>query len=97
MNTTNTSKAYQWLITHNLVLDEGFSAALRNLSKAYQLTHGIHTLQEVYQKIGTTKEYIYTTGKNIQITLKQKNKIPRYSFCCPAFWAKLYRRRTSHQ
>ena len=82
MNTTNTSKAYQWLTKHNLVLNEGFPAALRALSKNYQLTHGIHTLQEVYQHIGLKKEYLYYWEKHPNNTQTKKNEISCYPFCC---------------
>lgn len=56
---TSNTKVQQWLELHNLIPKESFPAALRRMSREYQKANNIRKLDEVYQKIGVRKEYIY--------------------------------------
>lgn len=72
----NNNKAMQWLAQRGQIPKEGFVSALSRLSKHYKKKHKIKNLNEVYQMLGTRKEYIYYWKQHPYST--QTNKKHKY-------------------
>ncbi|MCM1049875.1 MAG: hypothetical protein NC433_15780 [Clostridiales bacterium] len=66
MKMKNTGQGYvdEWLKEHNIILKEGFTASLARMAKEYKKKNGVRTLNEIYHKIGTSKECLYYWNMN---------------------------------
>lgn len=60
----NNAAIAQWMKQHNLIPKESFAAALRRLARHYQRENHIRSMEDVYQKIGLRKEYLYYWEKH---------------------------------
>lgn len=60
----NNAAIAQWMKQHNLIPEESFAAALRRLAEQYQKENHIRSMEDVYQKIGLRKEYLYYWEKH---------------------------------
>lgn len=69
----NNQKTYEWLIKHDIELEEGFVHVLRNLAKTYQKGNNIKRLEDVYNLIGVRKQNISYWESNPSSTQTKKN------------------------
>ena len=64
MYMANNATIVQWMKLHDLILKESFVEALRRLARQYQKENHIRRMEDVYQKIGICKEYLYYWEKH---------------------------------